>query len=79
MRAICESCGYDASIAFAEAQRSCLHDLDMPIPGGRAGHRWLPVAAAGAYAPGGRHSLPSSVLMTAGSLAGDGGGIDIAH
>ena len=60
--------------AFAEAQRSCLHDLDVPIPGGRAGHRWLPVAAAGAYAPGGRHSLPSSVLMTAipGRVAGVG-------
>ncbi len=49
---------------FAEAQRSCLLDLDVPIPGGRAGHRWIPVAAAGAYAPGGRHPLPSSVLMT---------------
>lgn len=50
--------------AFAEAQRSCLQDLDVPIPGGRAGHRWIPVATAGAYAPGGRHPLPSSVLMT---------------
>lgn len=50
---------------FAEAQRSCLAPLDVPVPGGRAGHRWLPVASAGAYAPGGRYPLPSSVLMTA--------------
>ena len=49
---------------FAEAQRGTLSDLDIKIPGGRAGHHWLPVASAGAYAPGGRHPLPSSVLMT---------------
>lgn len=49
---------------FAEAQRACLLPLDTDVPGGRAGHRWLPVASAGAYAPGGRHPLPSSVLMT---------------
>ena len=49
--------------AFAEEQRSCLLDLDVTIPGGRAGHRWLPVKTTGAYAPGGRHPLPSSVLM----------------
>jgi histidinol dehydrogenase len=50
--------------AFAEAQRSTLHDLDVAVPGGRAGHRWIPVSIAGAYAPGGRYPLPSSVLMT---------------
>lgn len=50
--------------SFAAAQRSTLHDLDVPVPGGRAGHRWIPVETAGAYAPGGRHPLPSSVLMT---------------
>lgn len=49
---------------FAHEQRSCLLDLDIDIPGGRGGHRWLPVSVAGAYAPGGRYSLPSSVLMT---------------
>ncbi len=49
---------------FAEKQRSCLLDLDVDIPGGRAGHRWLPVRTAGAYAPGGRYPLPSTVLMT---------------
>lgn len=50
--------------AFAEQQRRCLLELDTEVGGGRAGHRWLPVASAGAYAPGGRHPLPSSVLMT---------------
>jgi phosphoribosyl-ATP pyrophosphohydrolase/phosphoribosyl-AMP cyclohydrolase/histidinol dehydrogenase len=50
--------------AFATAQRACLLPLATAVPGGRAGHRWLPVAAAGAYAPGGRYPLPSSVLMT---------------
>lgn len=50
--------------AFAEAQRECLLPLDLEVEGGRAGHRWLPTAAAGAYAPGGRYPLPSSVLMT---------------
>ncbi len=49
---------------FAEAQREALVDVDIEVLGGRAGHRWLPVASVGAYAPGGRHPLPSSVLMT---------------
>lgn len=51
--------------AFAEAQRATLAPLDVSIPGGRAGHRLLPVASVGAYAPGGRYPLPSTVLMTA--------------
>ncbi|MDY0002093.1 MAG: histidinol dehydrogenase [Polyangia bacterium] len=51
--------------AFAEAQRASLADVDMPVPGGRAGHRVVPVDSAGCYAPGGRYPLPSSVLMTA--------------
>lgn len=50
--------------AFARAQRACLADLDVAIEGGRAGHGFVPVASAGCYAPGGRHPLPSSVLMT---------------
>ncbi len=49
---------------FAAAQRAGLGDVDVVVPGGRAGHRWLPVASAGAYAPGGRYPLPSTVLMT---------------
>jgi histidinol dehydrogenase len=51
--------------AFADAQRRCLTDLDMPVQGGAAGHRVLPVARAGCYSPGGRFPLPSSTLMTA--------------
>jgi len=50
---------------FAVAQRSCLRDLNMAIPGGAAGHECIPVRSAGCYAPGGRFTLPSSVLMTA--------------
>ena len=49
---------------FAEAQREALVDVDVAVTGGRAGHRWVPVASVGAYAPGGRYPLPSSVLMT---------------
>ncbi len=49
---------------FAEKQRSCLLNLDTDVAGGRAGHSWLPVKTAGAYAPGGHHPLPSSVMMT---------------
>jgi histidinol dehydrogenase len=49
---------------FARAQREGLTDLTIQIDGGQAGHRWIPVDSVGAYAPGGRHPLPSSVLMT---------------
>jgi histidinol dehydrogenase len=51
--------------AFAAAQRRGLVNLDVPVPGGRAGIDYTPVDAAGCYAPGGRYPLPSSVLMTA--------------
>ncbi|NIA24928.1 MAG: histidinol dehydrogenase [Gammaproteobacteria bacterium] len=50
--------------AFAEAQRGAIDNIDVGVPGGRAGHSWIPVRTAGAYAPGGRYPLPSSVLMT---------------
>lgn len=50
---------------FALAQRRCIDDCAVPIPGGQAGHTCVPVATAGCYAPGGRFPLPSSVLMTA--------------
>lgn len=49
---------------FARAQRQGLSDLNIAIDGGQAGHRWVPVNSVGAYAPGGRYPLPSSVLMT---------------
>lgn len=50
--------------AFAAAQRSSLSDIDIPVPGGRAGQAFLPVARAGCYVPGGRYPLPSTALMT---------------
>jgi phosphoribosyl-ATP pyrophosphohydrolase/phosphoribosyl-AMP cyclohydrolase/histidinol dehydrogenase len=50
--------------AVASAQRACLLSLDTPSPGGRAGHRILPVASAGCYVPGGRFPLPSTAIMT---------------
>lgn len=49
---------------FSRAQREGLSDLTIQIEGGQAGHRWIPVNSVGAYAPGGRYQLPSSVLMT---------------
>ena len=51
--------------AFALAQRASLRDLEAPVTGGHAGHTIEPRRSAGCYAPGGRHPLPSSVLMTA--------------
>lgn len=51
---------------FARAQRAALGDIEIPIPGGVAGHEAIPIERAGCYAPGGRFPLPSSVLMTAG-------------
>ena len=52
-------------LRFAEAQRAILRDMEIPVQGGRAGWRFLPVQRAGCYAPGGRFPLPSTVLMTA--------------
>lgn len=49
---------------FARAQRDTLGDLELPICGGRAGHRWFPLRTAGCYVPGGRFPLVSSLLMT---------------
>lgn len=49
---------------FARAQRETAVDLEVRVPGGWAGHRLLPVSAAGCYVPGGRHPLPSTALMT---------------
>ncbi|HEX6301000.1 MAG TPA: histidinol dehydrogenase, partial [Acidimicrobiia bacterium] len=50
--------------SFSRAQREGVSDLNVQIDGGQAGHRWIPVGSVGAYAPGGRYPLPSSVLMT---------------
>ncbi len=49
---------------FATAQLGAIAPLDFAVDGGRAGHSLNPVRSVGAYAPGGRHPLPSSVLMT---------------
>jgi phosphoribosyl-ATP pyrophosphohydrolase/phosphoribosyl-AMP cyclohydrolase/histidinol dehydrogenase len=50
---------------FAESQRAAIREVDVAVPGGKAGHTVAPVTRAGCYAPGGRYPLPSSVLMTA--------------
>jgi len=50
---------------FAEWQLDALRPVAVDVQGGRAGHRLVPVARAGCYAPGGRYPLPSTVLMTA--------------
>jgi phosphoribosyl-ATP pyrophosphohydrolase/phosphoribosyl-AMP cyclohydrolase/histidinol dehydrogenase len=49
---------------FADAQRRSLSEIEVALPGGRAGHSIAAVARAGCYAPGGRYPLPSSLLMT---------------
>ena len=49
---------------FAAAQLGAIAPMDVAVGGGRAGHSLNPVRSVGAYAPGGRHPLPSSVLMT---------------
>ena len=50
---------------FAEGQRACLLDLELPLPGGGSvGERWCPLGAAGVYIPGGRAFYPSTLAMT---------------
>jgi histidinol dehydrogenase len=56
---------YQRVKAFADQQRASIQDMEMSIPGGRAGHVVSACQAAGCYAPGGRYPLPSSVIMTA--------------
>ena len=53
--------------AFARAQRETLQDLRIELrPGVVLGHRHLPVAAVGAYVPGGRYPMLASSFMTIG-------------
>ena len=52
-------------VAFARLQRASIVDTELALSGGRAGQRLAPIFAVGCYAPGGRHPLPSTVLMTA--------------
>lgn len=50
---------------FARAQKESLREIDVAIEGGRAGHTFECVRAAGCYVPAGRSPLPSTALMTA--------------
>ena len=55
----------DGIRAFAQAQKAALRDVDLPLAGGgRARERWLPMATAGVYIPGGRAFYPSTLAMT---------------
>jgi len=55
----------DGIRAFALAQKAALRDVDLALPlGGRARERWLPMATAGVYIPGGRAFYPSTLAMT---------------
>jgi sulfopropanediol 3-dehydrogenase len=50
---------------FADIQRESLRDVEVEtLPGVVLGHRHVPVAAAGAYVPGGRYPLTASAHMT---------------
>jgi sulfopropanediol 3-dehydrogenase len=50
---------------FAQAQRETLVDLRVEMsPGVVLGHRQIPVAAVGAYVPGGRYPMLASSFMT---------------
>jgi sulfopropanediol 3-dehydrogenase len=51
--------------AFAQAQRDSLRDFELEtMPGILLGQRNIPIAAAGAYVPGGRYPLVASAHMT---------------
>jgi sulfopropanediol 3-dehydrogenase len=51
--------------SFARVQRDSLRDVEVEtLPGVVLGHRHVPVAAAGAYVPGGRYPLTASAHMT---------------
>ncbi|MFQ6331771.1 histidinol dehydrogenase [Nocardia sp. NBC_01009] len=50
---------------FAQAQRESLTDIEVEtLPGVLLGHRNVPIAASGAYVPGGRYPLTASAHMT---------------
>ena len=54
----------DAVRAFHEPQRP-LDTSTSPYPGVQAARRFVPVRSVGVYAPGGRASYPSSLVMAA--------------
>ncbi|MBN6040482.1 histidinol dehydrogenase [Amycolatopsis sp. 195334CR] len=50
---------------FAEHQRASLGEFEIEtLPGVRLGQKQVPIAAAGAYVPGGRYPLTASAHMT---------------
>ncbi len=49
---------------FARAVARTAVPVELRMDGWVASARWRPVASAGCYAPGGRHPLASSILMT---------------
>lgn len=58
---------------FALAQRETLLDLEIELsPGLIAGHRHIPVGAAGCYVPGGRYSHAASAAMSIGTAKAAG-------
>ena len=60
-------------LKFAQAQRATLHDLEVELsPGLVAGHRHIPVNAAGCYVPGGRYAHAASAAMSIGTAKAAG-------
>jgi hypothetical protein len=54
----------DNVLRFAAAQRAGILDVEIEVsPGVRAGHRNLPLQAAGCYVPGGRYAHIASAIM----------------
>lgn len=59
--------GAERTRAFAEAQRSRLHDFEVElVPGVITGQRYIPVGSVGAYLPAGQFPLTASAFMTIG-------------
>ncbi len=56
---------HDKVHRFAQAQRQAILDTEVELlPGLTAGHRNIPVAAAGCYVPGGRYTHVASAIMS---------------
>lgn len=66
---------HDQVRRFAEAQLAAMNDAEVELmPGLIAGHRNIPMSAAGCYVPGGRYSHVASAVMsvTTAKVAGVG-------
>ena len=56
---------HDQVRRFAEAQKDAIRDAQVELrPGLVAGHRNIPMSAAGCYVPGGRYSHVASAIMS---------------